>query len=104
MVKNKHKNSTKLYLLLTIAFISVFAFAQYAFGQTITLDNEDSYYEFELGEKSTTIDNNNNIENKNEEFAYGIIERTDVIIFVVCILIIAIEILIILKSKNRIKK
>lgn len=102
MVKNKHNNTTKYwYLILTIVFISIFVLTQDAFGQTTSLDNEDSNYKFELGEKSPTIDNSNHIENRNEKFAYGIMEKSDVFIIVVCVLIVVIEVLTVLKVKNK---
>nr|WP_312578457.1 hypothetical protein [Sedimentibacter sp.] len=100
MVKNKHNLIKYLHILLTVVFIFVLVLSQNAFGQSIPLSNEDSNYKFELGEKSASIDNNDHIENKNEEFAYGIIERSDVLVITSCVLIVAVEILIVLKNKN----
>jgi hypothetical protein len=100
MVKNKHMNSTK-YLILMIVFISLFVLSLSgdAFGQTILLDDENTNYKFQLDQKSLAIDNDSYMDNKNEKFAYGIMEFSDVFIILLCILIFALEIFILLRSK-----
>ena len=83
---------------------NVFSINAIAFGDTIPLNSETTTYKFELGEKSTTSNYEDYIENKNEQFAYGIMEKSDLLVIGICFLLILIGLLLVKRKNNNDKK
>jgi hypothetical protein len=70
-----------------------------ALGDTIS--NNEITYKFELGEKSVNSNYEEYIENKNEQFAYGIMEKSDLIVLGICLLLVLIGFLLIKNNNDK---
>jgi len=105
--EDKYKNLMKhFHIIFAIIFVFVYVFSidVLVYGETSSindLNNEESTYKFELGEKPTDSNYDNYIENKNDKFAYGIMGKSDIFIIVMCILIVAIGMLLLIKNNRK---
>ena len=103
MGKRQHINlSMFIRTILAAIFICIYVFSinVIALGDTIPLNNETTTYKFELGEKTTT-NYEDYIENKNEQFAYGIMERSDLFVISICFLLIIVGLLLVKNNNDK---
>lgn len=105
--KDKYKRLMKYFYIIfstIFVFIYVLSIDVIVYGETSSvndLNNEESTYKFELGEKPTDSNYDNYIENKNDKFAYGIMGKSDIFIIGICIFIVALGILLLIKNNHK---